>query len=173
MLDREPGDRQGADRCGRARRELDEVGAEPAGRPGGAGKQDLHRRHHPLASARRPGDDERALAPAELAVEDEEGHAAEVVTVEVREEDAVDRGGIDAGALQGDERRGAAVDQDAAAGTVEAETGLEAPAAAEGVAGAEEAKPETRRRAVGHRRSSPRLAGRARMRRAREAVRTG
>jgi hypothetical protein len=115
---------------------------EPGRSPGGAREQDLHRCRHPLPDARRAGDHERALAPAELAVEDEEGNASEVVAVEMREEDAADRSGVDARTLHADEGRGATVDQDSAVGALEAEAGLQAPAGAESVARPEEAQTE-------------------------------
>jgi hypothetical protein len=124
---------------------------EPGRSPGGAREQDLHRCRHPLPDARRAGDHERALAPAELAVEDEEGNAAEVVAVEMREEDAADGSRVDARALHPDEGRGAAVDQDSdAAGALEAEAGLEASPAAEGITGAEESQPQPWKRRISH-----------------------
>src|SRR5262245_42183202 len=143
VLDWEPGDREGAERGGGARLELDEIGLESTRHPGRAREQHLHRCRQPLPSARRAGDGEERLAPRELAVEDEEGEPAEVVAVQMREEDAADGDGIDAGRLERDERCRAAVDEDAAVlRPLEAEAGLEEAAGAEGVGGAEDAEPE-------------------------------
>jgi glutamate dehydrogenase/leucine dehydrogenase len=79
-------------------------------------------------------------AVAELAVQDQERQAAEVVAVQVRHQHQPDPVGILPLLLQGDQGGGAAVQQDVAvlAGGVQQDAGLEAAAAAEGVTGADE-----------------------------------
>ena len=61
--------------------ELVEVDREPAPHPGGAGKQHLHRRLHPLAHPGWAGHVQGLGAVAELAVQGQERQAAEVVAV--------------------------------------------------------------------------------------------
>jgi hypothetical protein len=56
--------------------------------------------------------DERARAPRELAVEDQERDAAEVIAVQMREDHRVDCRRIDTEAAHRDQRRRAAVHED-------------------------------------------------------------
>jgi hypothetical protein len=59
----------------------------------------------PRACARRPCDQQRALAPhKELGVHQEEGERAEMVAVQMRKHDAVDLVRIETLRLEGDER---------------------------------------------------------------------
>jgi hypothetical protein len=76
----------------------------------------------------------------ELAVQDQERQAPEVVAVQVRHQHQPDLVGIVALLLQGDQGGGAAVQQHVAilAGGVQQDAGLEAAPAAEGVTGADE-----------------------------------
>jgi hypothetical protein len=77
----------------------------------------------------------------ELAVQDQEREAAEVVAVQVRHQHQPNLVGILALLLEGDQRGGAAVQQDITAVVargVQQDAGLEAAAAAEGVTGANE-----------------------------------
>src|SRR5262249_52086394 len=115
---------------------------EAAGHRRGPGEERFHRRLDAGPDPRRAGDRERAGAPAELAVQDEERQPAQVVPMEGAQDDRVDRSGIEPGALRGDQRRGAAVEEERAPGAGEVEAGLEAAAAPEGVARAEEAEGE-------------------------------
>src|SRR2546425_10168091 len=80
----------------------------------------------------------RSRAPPELTVEEQEGHAAEVITVQVREDDGVDRERVHAEAAHRDERGGAAVQEHLRPGRLHVDARLEPPAAAEGVARAKE-----------------------------------
>ena len=52
----------------------------------------------------------------------------------MRDEDRLDRVGVDAEAVEADEGRGAAVDEEAGLGRLDVIAGLQAPARAEGVA---------------------------------------
>jgi hypothetical protein len=77
----------------------------------------------------------------ELAVQDQEREAAEVVAVQVRHQHQPNLAGILALLVEGDQGRGAAVQQHIAvvvARGVQQDAGLEAAAAAEGVTGANE-----------------------------------
>jgi hypothetical protein len=121
--------------------EFVEVHREPAPHPGGAGKQHLHRRLHALADPGWAGDVRGSGAVGELAVQDQEREAAEVVAVQVRHQHQPNLVGILALLLEGDQRGGAAVQQDITAVVargVQQDAGLEAAAAAEGVTGANE-----------------------------------
>jgi hypothetical protein len=60
---------------------------------------------------RRAGHGERFGPAGELPVEDKEGQAPEVVTVQVRNEHGGDLPGVEAEAFEGAERGGAAVQQ--------------------------------------------------------------
>jgi hypothetical protein len=84
--------------------------------PGRPGEERFHRRAHSRFDTRRPDDDERTGPALELAVEDHEGHAAEVVTVQVREDHRVDRLRVDAEAAHRDQGRRAAVEEELARG---------------------------------------------------------
>jgi hypothetical protein len=83
---------------------------------------------------------QRSGAVAELAVQDQERQAAEVVAVQVRHQHQPDLVGIVALLLQGDQGGGAAVQQDVAilAGGPQQNARLEAAAAAEGITRADE-----------------------------------
>ncbi len=135
---RERPDRQSTHRDRHAVRELQELDREAPRDRGGAGKEDLHRRLHALAHAGRARDGERHGPAPELPVEDQERERAEVVAMQVREGDRADRRRIDVGPPHGDERGGPAVDEQAPARALEEQAGLEAAAAPEGVAGAED-----------------------------------
>src|SRR5439155_19608064 len=79
---------------GRSRKEYFERGIETRARP------------------RRPGDEERTRAAAEeMAVHHQEDYTAEMIAMQMAEQDAVDRIGIDALGLEGRERGGAAIEQ--------------------------------------------------------------
>jgi hypothetical protein len=120
--------------------EHDEMHREAPRRARGPGKEHFHRRGHPLDDAGRARDRERRGPPAELAVEDEEREATEVIAVEVRHDDGTDRRRIHPCSLERDERRRATVDKEAGAGPAEEQTGLEAVAAAKGIPRTEELK---------------------------------
>jgi hypothetical protein len=92
-----------------------EVHREASLHPGGAGKQHLHRRLHPLAYPGWAGDVQGSGAVGELAVQHQERHAAEVVAVQVRHQHQPYLAGILPLLLEGDQRGGAAVQQDLAA----------------------------------------------------------
>ena len=117
------------------------------------GEHAFHGVGQAAGDARRPGDDERSGAAGELAVEDKEGQAAEVVAVEVGDEHGGDLAGVESEALEGAERGGAAVKEHRAgpAGASQVDTGLVAATAAEGVAAASEGDGEGRFVGRGHR----------------------
>src|SRR5215471_6415803 len=104
----------GADRYpaysgGRPRGQLDRVDAEAAGCRGRAREQALHGVGQAAGDARRAGHGERCGAAGELAVEDEERQAAEVIAVQVRNEDGGDLARVESEAFQSAERGSAAV----------------------------------------------------------------
>ena len=106
-----------------------------------SGIEDLHRFLDALPQARGAGDAERGFPTAdELGVEDEKGYAAEMVAVEVGDQDAIDRGGADPCAFHRNQRRGAAVEQQASLAGVDVDTRLEAPSASEVVTASEESE---------------------------------
>jgi hypothetical protein len=72
-----------------------------------------------------------------LRLEQQKRQAAEMIAVEMAEEHPVDGRGLDAEAAHGDERGGAAVDQEALAAGGHEEAGLQTAAAAERVAAAQ------------------------------------
>src|SRR2546425_9338408 len=111
----------------------------------GAGEEDFHRLDEALAKARRADERERRRPPAvELRVQNEEGEAAEMIAVEMRDEDGADAVGIDAEPPHRDHARGAALDQERAGGRLDEKAGVEPSAAAEGVAAPEELKSHQR-----------------------------
>src|SRR5207244_8123147 len=107
--------------------------------PGREGKYHLHGLAHARPDTRRPRHDQRPGPALELAIEDQERHAAEVVTVQVGQDHRVDRLRLDAEAPHRDQRRGAAIEKHLARARLEVDAGLEAAAAAERVARSEEA----------------------------------
>lgn len=128
-----------ADLRGGALGQLDELDGEALLGARGPREEHLHRVADARLDARRAGDDERPCAPRdELGVQDEEGQAAEVIAVEVADEDGLDVVRIDVEAAHRDERRRAAVEQDGAGCGSDEDARLEPPAAAEGVAAAKE-----------------------------------
>jgi hypothetical protein len=84
--------------------QLHDVGAKTPLDARRARETHLHRRLQPGCQAGRPGDDERPGAPAELAVQDEERHAAGMVEVQMAEQHPTDGRRLDAAALHGDQR---------------------------------------------------------------------
>ncbi len=126
---------------------LVELEREPAACRGRAGEHHLHRRPHAFPGARRPGHDQRPGAFADqLAVQDQERQPAEVIAVQVAQQHRVDGVGRDPVAAHADERGGAAVDEKAGAAAFDQHAGLQAPAAAEGVAAAEKGETHGRHR---------------------------
>src|SRR6187397_3237586 len=103
-------DLDGADRKSQyfvrhAGRDLDELDRKFPGICAGARKEHLARRIESLACARRAGDDDWARAQAQqLGVEQEERQRAEVVAVQVAENNAVYRVRVDVPGLKGDKR---------------------------------------------------------------------
>src|SRR6266566_8242149 len=99
-------------------------------------EQRFHHLRQPRLDAGRSGDDKRTGAPRELRVEQQKRQSAEMVTVEMRDQDEVDILARDIEPLQGRQRRRAAIDQeiDAAAGDMKA--GVETAAGTERVAAA-------------------------------------
>ena len=116
---------------------LDEARPKSALDRGRAGEQHLHRRADSRLHARRAGHGERPCPTLELSVEDQEGHAAEVIAVQVREDHGVDRLRVHAEAPHRDERGGAAVDEHLSAGGLDVDARLEPSATAERIARSE------------------------------------
>jgi hypothetical protein len=105
-----------------------------------------------VGGAWRAGDGQRAGAPAELAVEDQERQPAEVVAVQVGDEHGADLAGVEAAGPERAERCRPAVEQDGClARRAQVDAGLVTPAAAEGIAGAGERHGDARlRRGLAH-----------------------
>src|SRR5581483_12004721 len=148
VLDRERLHGCRAEPGGGVRGDFDQLEREAADDPRGAGEEDLHRLRDPGARAGRARDRQRRLAAAELAVQDQERDPAEVVAVEVAQAHPADRRRVEAGALEGDQGGGAAVEQEAPAGAVHAEARLQPAARPERVARAEEPDAERAGHAV-------------------------
>jgi len=121
--------------------------AKRRGISGGTREEDLHRRLHPSAGPGRPGDDQGTRPPAELTIQDQERQSAEVVSVQVGQEDPADLRRVHAGSLHRDQRRRAAVDEKSAVCVAQEKAGLEAPPASERVACPQELKPDLAQRA--------------------------
>jgi hypothetical protein len=98
----------------------------------------LERAHIPALDAGRPGKRERARALAEMRLEHEVGDAAEMIAVEMRDQDRVDGAARNAEPLEPDQRGGAAIDQKVRALAHHVEAGVEAAARAERVPAADE-----------------------------------
>ncbi len=81
-----------------------------------------------------PGDGQRTLASCqELGVEQQERQPAEMIAVQMRQDDAVDPQRIDALRLQRHQCGSAAIDQQGAARALQQEAGVEPAAGAEGI----------------------------------------
>src|SRR5579872_2303526 len=113
------------------------------------GKAQLHRRASrekrllrlpkALREARRTVERERPVAPAHmLTIEHEEGQPAEMIAMEMADENGIDIVDEDARLFQGDERARAEIDEKPPARALEQEAGIEPAAAAEGIACANE-----------------------------------
>src|SRR5579864_4388778 len=138
MGDRIRHDLKWAHGSGHALAELDCLQLEAALDLRRSRKEHLHRLYHAVAQAGRTSQHQRSLAAGELLVENEEWDAAKVVAVQVRHEHRVDRSGCESQSRQTDQRRRPAVEQHVRALATERDTRLETPAAAEGVARADE-----------------------------------
>ena len=104
----------------------------------GTGKQHLGRLPEPLLDTGRSRDIERRLALCYVhGMQHPPDEAAEMIAVQVRNQDGADCPGIKACALMADQRRGAAVDQERASTLrFDMQAGLQAPAGAERIAAA-------------------------------------
>ena len=117
---------------------LDEARIEPPRDARGPREEHLQRVVHARLDAGRPRHREGPGAPLELAVEDQERDAREVVAVQVGEEHGVHALRVHAETPHRDQRGRAAVHEEAPARGLDVDARLEPPAAAERVAGAEE-----------------------------------
>ena len=100
--------------------------------------------------AGRPGDGERTFAPRhELRVEQQERQRAEMVAVQVRQDDAVDLAVVEPARLERHHRGRAAIDQQGRLRGLEPEAGVEAAAGTEGVAGADDGETHAQAPALG------------------------
>ena len=122
--------------CRNAHRDLFDPPGKAPFRAGRFGKEHFQRRIEPRPRPRRTGDQQRLFPAGEkLRVEQEERQPAEMIAVQMREDDRVDAVGIDALPFQRRHGRGAAVDQQRALGGLQEEAGIEPATRAEGVAG--------------------------------------
>ena len=113
-------------------------------------EEHLERRLDPRPRAGRAGDDQRTLAPRhELRVEQQERQRAEMVAVQMRQDDAVDIAVIEPARLQRHRRGRAAIDQQRRLRGFQPEAGVEAAAGAEGIAGADDGEPHGQALALG------------------------
>ena len=105
---------------------------------GRSGIEDLHCLADALFQARGAGDEERGFTAAdELGVDDEKGDAAEMVPVEMGDQDAIDCCGADPRVFHRDQRRGAAVDEEADSTGIDMDARLEPAPAPEVVSAAQ------------------------------------
>ena len=95
-------------------------------------------RSYQLSIPGRPGKHQRPRALGEVGVEHEIRNAAEMIAMEMGDQDGVDRVARDAEALEPNERGRAAIDQEIRALADHMEAGVELPARAERVAAADE-----------------------------------
>src|SRR3954468_1430933 len=101
---------------------------------GRAGEENLEGGAQALRRSDRPENGERLVSPAvELRVEEEEGQAAEMVSVQVAEDDAVEAVRIEPHALQGDERGRAEIERHRRGPRLEPEARVRPAPRAEGV----------------------------------------
>merc|ERR1712023_45567 len=108
---------------------------ELAGSLGRAGKGGFHDAFEPVLKSERADNGQRLAAFAEkLGIEEEEGDAAEVIGVKVRDHDCRDSVAVDIELLHRHERRGAAIDQQVRRFANEMKAGVEASTLAEGIA---------------------------------------
>src|SRR5579871_3333240 len=98
----------------------------------------FQRAHVPGIDARRSGQRERPRALAEMRLEHEIRNAAEMIAVEVAEEDRVDGVARNAEPLEPDQRGGAAIDQEIRRLADHVEAGVEPAARAERISAADE-----------------------------------
>ena len=114
------------------------------------GKKFSTARLDPRPRARRPGDDERTLAPHhQLRLDQEERQRAEMIAMQMREDDAVDLAVIEPARLQRDRRRRAAIDQQRRLRGLQPEAGVEPAAGAEGIAAAYDGETHAQAPALG------------------------
>src|SRR5262249_162832 len=123
---------------GSVRLQLHEIEHKAALDLGGIRVERLHGRMEPVLEARRPRDAERLRPPAELAIENKERQAAEMIAMQMADDDQIDRVRIDAIALHADERGGAAIDQELRLARIDMKAGLQPAPGTEGIAATDE-----------------------------------
>src|SRR5437773_2216762 len=154
VLHRVRGDGHPVDRHGLVRRNLADLGDELSLDLRRAREEHLHGLGEALAEPGRADQRQRRRPPAvELPVQDHERKAAEMIAVQMRDEDGADAIGIDVEPSHRDHARGAALDEERARGRLHEEAGVESSAAPEGVAASEKPEPHggihrTRRRST-------------------------
>src|SRR5713101_7473003 len=123
----------------RAGNDLDDPPWISPGNRGRSRKEDFERGVETLARPRRSRDEERTRTAAqEMAVHHQENDTAEMVAMQMAEQDALDSIGIDTSCLKGRERGGAAIEQQITSQCLDAEAGIEAAAGTERVARADD-----------------------------------
>ena len=90
----------------------------------------------------------------EMRVQDEKGKPAEMIAVQMRQDDGIDRVGIDAEGIDADHRAGAEIDEIARVFRLQMEARIATPAAAEGVAAADYGEFQAHAPALGRRDTS-------------------
>src|ERR1700730_7695226 len=103
-------------------------------------EQRFHHLRQPRLDSRRPGDDKRTGPARELCVEQKERQAAEMIAMEMRDQNKVDIVARDGKPLQRRQRRRAAIDQEIDALSGDMKAGVEPAAGAECVAAADKSQ---------------------------------
>src|SRR5262249_32041526 len=117
---------------------------------GRAWKKHFHCLIEPRPRARRSRDQKRPLTLGqELRVEQEERQPAEMIAVQMRENDTVNAVEIDTARLERHQRRCSAIDQQRAAGCFEQEAGIESAAGAECITRSDHGQPHRHTFALG------------------------
>ena len=131
-----------------ARFDLHDLPGEPPPGRGRAGKQQFKRRVEPSARAGRAGDEKGAAAPAlMLRIDEQEGQPAEVVAVQVGDNDTVKAVRVDAARAERHHRGGSAIDQHRRIRRLHPEAGVEPAAGTEGIARSHDGEPHAHRSA--------------------------
>ena len=118
--------------------------------PARAREQHLHRRSEPISGAGRARQHQRRRPSGELSAQNQERQSSEVVAVQMRDHDCVDRIRVDPLGLQGNQAGGAAVHQQRLPGRSKLNAGLPPPSAPEGVTTAHELAPARHHRGPRH-----------------------
>src|SRR6266511_5666182 len=110
---------------GDALRQLNDLCGEAPRDAGGAWEEDLHRCLHPGSYPGRASDDKWSCPAAELAIQNQERHPAEMVSMQMAQEDPADLRWVNTSSLHRNQGRGAAVNEEAIVPPMQQKAGLE------------------------------------------------